>query len=1292
MEPLGNVATNVYKIDNIPEIYFFVYTTKSLSEQAFHEEHSNSKVSNAESEIISKARTVLEEASYELRRNEKLQGIIEPVNIPRSQHVSTTGPIDSPSGVLPGLEAYKEINSQAFEINEALKNLKELHNIESLATLTGKGSGIANRSAYLLFVAAVSVSVLWNMSLTGRWFPLGSGSCLRAPATSQNLAEHTPGYSGIIYFIKLAVDWQLPGTIIILAHSVPLSHIRQLSDPRIAIHEHLGKDVVMAPSGAIATLISDYAVPSNDHVKFYTERLSRSNIVIPPNVPWVRLRICEKVDLGVIAWPSHLCFLNVRKESTGEHSGCFANCIKNAKAIDPLVRVEQWYATRESRKDALAAYKQNQGASPENQERVDRSEDEDDLLEEVGYTSYQTFQQDMSGVYPTPPDGPTIQPHTLPAAQRQQIADEHGDIASIANSIRPSTPSFGNTPQGNVLAAQARASDGDLFGDMDTDFFAANDLTEADFNFFDEPSDDDQEITRNIQEASVPIDPSPEENLAGGASEPTVQIEDSRQPDMGELVLPQTDDFKGRIDDDIDNTAVEATNVSEEYLLETGLPKTHQLESTVPPKALGEVHRFNLTTLKDVSNFAAPNDRQKVFEPVPLQSSLHSFDSKYTDVGRFRSNHIDKPRGVDPGDTSSLIPREVPRLSGQHRSEDKVYESPDDDDFVDDRTSQISGANSAGDEDFFVQRLPEVHSEPTLKRKREIADELIQQVGTPSPFSTVSPIEEGYEIVGQSLTTALFAQHSNHDSESFLKTVANKYHKCSSTLKVPSCFEFLRIAQILVDQITLHNHNLFTSSKSLSGLLPASSPTSTELKEPLLQPLISALRGALRCDLKQLSTIGESTSPNSSQETQVTQHNNNINHIRWSVPWQGNAQDEDFDRIFPINAPLVAVRRANTPVDLSPSALVFWEELSLEPNSPQKDVDFICICPAKPVLEDRLAKFLDTVQSAYYACKLGTYTPYDGGGHPNGIYPIKVDSPTSFDELMNAIDDACKSIGKLLSESASCGGNFVIYIVDIFGEAPALPRLCQAFLKLFDTYASAMDEKQLLNPNDLVLQILPMSMFASADCFVSREPTAYRSFAQEVYNRCASNRDSMPRSPFLSAPAIQLARHIPRAINLQLTSKSPNGLPHADRCIHVAYCHSIQSGWLTASWTDNYGRLQWTAAYYLGDETSISDEQWPTFEDVASAMWDITMDIAEMTSTPYRVFVVKNGFLAQDELAASQPHQLLACHRKPRSRPTFRPNSPATPRPLPALQPQPTPQRRRRLRPRHSSKATRTPD
>ena len=203
----------------------------------------------------------------------------------------------------------------------------------------------------------------------------------------------------------------------------------------------------------------------------------------------------------------------------------------------------------------------------------------------------------------------------------------------------------------------------------------------------------------------------------------------------------------------------------------------------------------------------------------------------------------------------------------------------------------------------------------------------------------------------------------------------------------------------------------------------------------------------------------------------------------------------------------------------------------------------------------------------------------------------------------------------------------------MFADASALPRICQAFLKLVDTYASSVKEQLLESPNDLVLQIIPVDMFASTESFIILEPKAHRNFALEVYNRCPPNPHSMQASPFVCAPATHLAKSVPRNINLKVTSNNSHGLPYTDRCIHLCYCYSAQSDWLTASWTDNYGYLQWNAAYFLGDQASDSDEQWPTFEDVARTIWDVTMDMAQFTNTPYRVFIVKNDSLTQDELA-----------------------------------------------------------
>ena len=130
-------------------------------------------------------------------------------------------------------------------------------------------------------------------------------------------------------------------------------------------------------------------------------------------------------------------------------------------------------------------------------------------------------------------------------------------------------------------------------------------------------------------------------------------------------------------------TAPEATRASENNQVEVNPEDNNPVESPIPPKPLIDVHHFDLTTPDNIANFTALEDRRRFFEPVPLKASIRYFDSKYTDKGRFHFDHIDRPIGMDPREPQSQVQREVPRLSGQHSSQDKVHEFSDDDDIAD---------------------------------------------------------------------------------------------------------------------------------------------------------------------------------------------------------------------------------------------------------------------------------------------------------------------------------------------------------------------------------------------------------------------------------------------------------------------------------------------------------------------------------------------------------------------------------------------------------------------------------
>lgn len=203
-------------------------------------------------------------------------------------------------------------------------------------------------------------------------------------------------------------------------------------------------------------------------------------------------------------------------------------------------------------------------------------------------------------------------------------------------------------------------------------------------------------------------------------------------------------------------------------------------------------------------------------------------------------------------------------------------------------------------------------------------------------------------------------------------------------------------------------------------------------------------------------------------------------------------------------------------------------------------------------------------------------------------------------------------------------------MVNAFDEPPAIARICEAFLKLLDSYAGSLREEHNRDTIDVVLQIIPLSLVASTNTLTIPSPTVYKKIAFEVYDRCAPSAklDRTAPTPFSGASAVQLAKVIPRSINLQLTCRSIDGSLVSDRCIHVSYCFSTCSQWLTASWTDSLGSLQWNASYYLAVD---AEEVWPRFSEAGQDMWQTTLDIARALGAPYRFFIVRVGPMPREE-------------------------------------------------------------
>ena len=218
--------------------------------------------------------------------------------------------------------------------------------------------------------------------------------------------------------------------------------------------------------------------------------------------------------------------------------------------------------------------------------------------------------------------------------------------------------------------------------------------------------------------------------------------------------------------------------------------------------------------------------------------------------------------------------------------------------------------------------------------------------------------------------------------------------------------------------------------------------------------------------------------------------------------------------------------------------------------------------------------------------------------------------------------------------------NYVIYMVNPFKEEAALPHLCAIFLRMFNGYVAGLKKRGISSKGDLVLQIIPMDFLIHTADLVLPSPKAYQQLAFEVYNRCGpqAGDKSIVISPYITAPVIRLTKPIPKSINLRLNNQSSDKDLLSDHCLHLAYEWHWDQQWLTVSWTDNLGVMQWNAAYCLADP---QPDYWDAVFATVKEIWDTTLDMLQPNDLAWRVFVVKSSPMHRQELEGKHSLYLL---------------------------------------------------
>ena len=321
----------------------------------------------------------------------------------------------------------------------------------------------------------------------------------------------------------------------------------------------------------------------------------------------------------------------------------------------------------------------------------------------------------------------------------------------------------------------------------------------------------------------------------------------------------------------------------------------------------------------------------------------------------------------------------------------------------------------------------------------------------------------------------------------------------------------------------------------------------------------------------------------------------------------------DTGQVEKLEKAAIRIQRVGTMTDIASSAIPFWEELSLGPQSGPKNVNAFCIFPMKEYLVRPVKTFLEMMKSAYQVCNLGKHTLNDPQPpYPHGLVPIPNDGET-FDK------DASIKFIKHVSGLRLTGGNTIIYMLNTWNEG-AIPEICRLFLALFHMYRKVLDQEDLRNSNDLVLQIVPGSMVFDDHRLVVPSPADYKQLAFQVYDRCGPTGND-GQTPFVCAPAACLAKPIPD-INM-LSANADHG-----NLLHLAYKWQTGQQWLTAYWTNDAGTIQWNAAYWLSED----DDLRTSFPRAATAILETTKEIVQSERPFYRTYIVKDSPFMDFEL------------------------------------------------------------
>ncbi|KAG9247189.1 mediator complex subunit 13 C-terminal-domain-containing protein [Calycina marina] len=950
-------------------------------------------------------------------------------------------------------------------------------------------------------------------------------------------------------------------------------------------------------------------------------------------------------EFSIIPWPSLLCFQNDRYRSDDLRSKPFSLASR-----DPVSFAEDWLADTEARANLNAKRSRERNAAEV------RAREQADIdarnIQSVTYSPAALRRGSNAGaMYPTPPDaihhtvgatpsfnGDASTPGNPSLFFGQEVDHvpppvSNTEMDAMEGDIWPSSGSGRDRQQAQInFHDNDNDNDDNLFGDnIGGDLFG--DITDADFNFFDEPD--------IVQFDHIDIDATVSENHSYPDDMNTSTLEK-----VEETVDADVSDQRAEVPQKMDQNS----KVSESQLPDFIKPPLPKNESKVakllsrdtnhhsdkfapaarPPFNMEYV--FKKIVQDSVLKQPASHPRRgSVFHMIDFEESLQSVDQKYGSQGRFNFSE----RGFNNLRTESDSLNSVRNVSSNKKSADAKAEShllslittgggyhsyavqPQHHKIgLDEMNDGGSHSSISDQEDISQSENTPFSLNQGIKRKRSMSDSG-EDVAPFNAFFIEHPQSIGtpVSVSGPRLPT-FEADPADWSLTSYFTTPKPDAHSNDLT-----DIENIEAAQLLAEQAVSGNIKIpsleDTSTNSGHGACHRISCT-RELVQRITKVTKSCLMDIAPCTVRNYIEIQGIPVVNQGLRPPPRP----TPHPRGHQPGDGARQQV----LFTIASPRLEVRRSELKLTVLPSAINFWDNLGLGPCRGNKDVSAVCIYPDFDGVAENANMFLTQMRSAYESLRLGSHDRISSGSLPNGTIPFTVDPAPQINKghQLSTLKDNMARLSKILSAEPVEERNFVVYFVYPSADNNAiLVQICTAFQHLFNLHKKVLSERKANIANDVVLQLVPLDFIASPMSIVVPLPSEYNQLAMETYDRC------IEFTTCSSTAAILLEQPLPRNIDFRLNPNPSASVFQENSCLHIAYAQSIDDRWITAVWTDTCGAQQMTASYCLGRKNEPLSTP---FSDIASEIWETSLEIMAKKKIHWRVMMSRIGVMASSEV------------------------------------------------------------